>query len=239
MVKRRAAQKDPYRGGYFYREGEQHALVKAPDAFALRLRAGRLPAQVASWSREPVAPVRLERAYGAKRLATYRVPARARDRTMDALRRDARTQYCTHVYHRRGARVPEPLVLADEIVVQFPTRRSRTAIRRLCRTKGIALAERVPGLENAWLCRVTAAAGENALKVANRLVEEGHALAAEPNFLRRMARRGARPFVPNDPLFARQWHLDNPGRDGATRGADVKALEAWTVTKGSARTGSR
>lgn len=236
MAKRRGAREEPYRGNYFYREGEKHALVKAPDTFALRLREGRLPAQVATWAGERVAAVRLERAYGAKRLATYRVAARARDRTMDTLRRDPRTQYCTHVYHRRAARIPDALVLTNEIVVQFAKGRSRAAIRRLCRTRGIELAERVPGLANGWLCRVTAAAGVNALKVANRLVEERHALAAEPNFLRRMARRAGRPFVvPNDPLFPRQWHLDNPGRDGATRGADVKALEAWAVTKGSGR----
>ena len=230
----RAGRRASYRGNYFYRDGQKFPLVKAPDAFTLRLKEGRLPAQVATWAREPVVPTRLERTYGAKRLAVYRVPAPARDRTMEALRRDPCTQFCTHVYHRKGARVPEPFVLTDEIVVQFPPGRSRAALRRLCRARGIELGEPVPGLANGFLCRVTAAAGENALKVANRLVEEGHALAAEPNFLRRLARRG-RPFVPNDPLFARQWHLENPGRNGARRGADVRALEAWTQTKGSRR----
>jgi subtilisin family serine protease len=35
--------------------------------------------------------------------------------------------------------------------------------------------------------------------------------------------------VPNDPLFAEQWYLDNPA------GADIDAPEAWFVTTGSAR----
>lgn len=242
MTPRRNQRKPPYRGNYFYRDGQRLPLVKAPDAFALRLKAGQLPAQLRAWARERVASVALEQTYGAQRLATYRVSAPARDRTMAALRRDPRTQYCTHVYHRKGAKVAEPLVLTDEIVVQFQKGLSRPALRRLCRERGMELVEPVPGLENGYLCRVTRGAGENALKVANRLVEEGLAPAAEPNFLRRMARRLPRPplrnpesAIPNDPLFPRQWHLENTGRNGARRGADVKALEAWKVIRGSRR----
>lgn len=233
-----------YRGNYFYRDGQKFSLAKIADAFALRLREGRLPAELRAWIREGerLPLVTLEKAFGRKRLATYRVrgAAAARDRAMDALRRDGRTQYCTHVYRRRRARAPDPLILTDEIVVQFrPDLRGR-ALRRLCRERGIELVERIPGLENGYLARVTAKAGENALKVANRLYEEGLALAAEPNFLRRLARRGGggrRPgrgrAVPNDPLFPKQWHLHNTGRNGAKAGADVKALAAWEVTRGS------
>jgi subtilisin family serine protease len=241
-MKRSPARRAPYRGNYYYRDGRKLPLVKVPDTFALRFKAGQLPAQLRAWARERVAPIALEQTYGAKRLATYRVPAPARDRTMEAFRRDPRTQYCTHVYHRKGATVAEPLVLTDEIVVQFQKGLSRPALRKLCRERGIELVEPVLGLANGYFCLVTAAAGENALKVANRLVEEGLALAAEPNFLRRMARRlpksaigNPQSEIPNDPLFPRQWHLENTGRNGAKRGADVKAIEAWTLTKGSRR----
>ncbi|HEV8663503.1 MAG TPA: S8 family serine peptidase [Candidatus Methylomirabilis sp.] len=235
-----------YRGNYFYRDGQKFPLTKLPDAFALRLREGRLPAELRAWTRagERLPPVALDRAYGRKRLATYRVrgAAAARDRAMDALRRDGRTQYCTHVYRRRRARAPDPLILTDEIVVQFKPDLTGRRLRSLCRERGIVLDEPIPGLENGYLCRVTRAAGENALKVANRLYEEGVALAAEPNFLRRLARRGGGGrrsrggrVVPNDPLFPKQWHLHNTGQGGARAGADVKALAAWEVTKGSPR----
>ncbi len=229
---RRTKPSAPYRGNYYYRDSQRLALEKTPDAFALRLKEGRLPAQVGSWIKERIAPVTLVRTYGAKRLATYRVLAPELERTMEALRRDPRTQYCTHVYQREGAKVIEPLVLGDEIVVQFQKRLSRPAIRKLCRERGIELSEPLPGLDHGYLCRVTRVAGENALKVANRLIEEGLALAAEPNFLRRMTRRAIQP---NDPLFPRQWHLENTGQNGARRGADVKALEAWALTRGSRR----
>jgi len=42
-----------------------------------------------------------------------------------------------------------------------------------------------------------------------------------------------RRHVPNDPLFAQQWPLDNSGQGGGTVDADVDAPEAWAITRGS------
>ena len=39
--------------------------------------------------------------------------------------------------------------------------------------------------------------------------------------------------LPNDPLFAEQWALNNLGQDGGTARADLDALEAWAITRGS------
>ena len=39
--------------------------------------------------------------------------------------------------------------------------------------------------------------------------------------------------VPNDPLFARQWPLDNQGQGGGAVDADVDAPEAWAIARGS------
>ncbi len=39
--------------------------------------------------------------------------------------------------------------------------------------------------------------------------------------------------VPNDPMFADQWALNNLGQDGGTKRADLDALKAWATTKGS------
>jgi len=53
--------------------------------------------------------------------------------------------------------------------------------------------------------------------------------AAEPNMiwnLRKMA-------VPNDPLHAQQWDLNNTGQTGGTPGADMRAHSAWDVSTGS------
>lgn len=34
-------------------------------------------------------------------------------------------------------------------------------------------------------------------------------------------------FIPNDPQFNQQWHLNNTGQSGGTEDADVDAVEAW------------
>jgi subtilisin family serine protease len=39
--------------------------------------------------------------------------------------------------------------------------------------------------------------------------------------------------LPDDPSFAGQWGLDNPGDAGGTAGADIHAPAAWDVTTGS------
>jgi subtilisin family serine protease len=40
-------------------------------------------------------------------------------------------------------------------------------------------------------------------------------------------------WLPDDPLFARQWHLENTGQGGTVVDADVDATEAWRYTRGS------
>jgi hypothetical protein len=55
---------------------------------------------------------------------------------------------------------------------------------------------------------------------------------ASPNFIEEMPFRQA--GTPPNALFAQQWHLHNPGLNGARAGADVRAVDAWKITRGSA-----
>lgn len=41
------------------------------------------------------------------------------------------------------------------------------------------------------------------------------------------------PAMPNDPMFAEQWALNNTGQNGGKEKAHVDALKAWLKTKGS------
>jgi subtilisin family serine protease len=40
-------------------------------------------------------------------------------------------------------------------------------------------------------------------------------------------------FVPNDPLFVSQWHLQNTGQTGGTVGADANITGAWDTQTGA------
>ncbi|HKV40901.1 MAG TPA: S8 family serine peptidase [Blastocatellia bacterium] len=71
------------------------------------------------------------------------------------------------------------------------------------------------------------------------LKASGNVEYAEPNYLVKPGGQMLPSAVspPNDPQFANQWALSNPGyyvdNDRATQGADIKAQEAWKITSGS------
>jgi subtilisin family serine protease len=81
------------------------------------------------------------------------------------------------------------------------------------------------------LLRVAPRSARTALELANTINENGLAEYAVPERFLPMELRSR--HVPNDPLFARQWPLDNTGQGGHVTDADVDAPEAWRYTRGS------
>jgi subtilisin family serine protease len=61
--------------------------------------------------------------------------------------------------------------------------------------------------------------------VAAELSKNPNIVWATPNFAKEVKKR----FVPNDPLYPNQWHLNNTGQFGGKPGADVKAEAAWDL----------
>ena len=82
---------------------------------------------------------------------------------------------------------------------------------------------------DALLLRVTSEASENPIKIANKLSSHPAIMLAEPDFDAEISLKAYRPA---DPLFPRQWHLENRGGVLATAGADVSAPSAWDLTRG-------
>ncbi len=77
-------------------------------------------------------------------------------------------------------------------------------------------------------------------KDADTVAQEYRALPeveyAEPNYeitADREMKGGAKPVHPGDPMFNEQWALDNSGQRGGKAGADISAMRAWAVTRGS------
>jgi subtilisin family serine protease len=75
---------------------------------------------------------------------------------------------------------------------------------------------------------VTLQEGLPNLATANALRSDERFQWASPNFYQQRERF----FIPNDPLFGNQWHLNNTGQVGGTPDADVDAPEAWDVNAG-------
>ncbi|HET7609307.1 MAG TPA: S8 family serine peptidase [Gammaproteobacteria bacterium] len=68
-------------------------------------------------------------------------------------------------------------------------------------------------------------------RIAAELEASGRVAYAVPETFRPMELRGR--HVPNDPLFAAQWALDNADRTERPAGGDVDAPRAWGYTLGS------
>lgn len=67
------------------------------------------------------------------------------------------------------------------------------------------------------------------LQLAQALRAHEAVLLAEPMFARQRNKRA----LPNDPLFPRQWHLQNTGQTGGTAGMDINVVNVWGAYRGN------
>jgi len=127
------------------------------------------------------------------------------------------------------------MVVTDEFAVKFRSVASADQVAALAKKTRSKVKWTVSGLSV-----LTVPKGSDALAIANLYQESGLVEFAHPNFLEEIVlHQTAFPIYPNDEFFGRQFYLYNTGQviaDGhtGTRGADIKAPEAWAVTKGNA-----
>lgn len=91
--------------------------------------------------------------------------------------------------------------------------------------------ENLSGLDTGQLdTYVVALADTNVIQaIASLMADTAHFVCAEPNWVRR-----AQSAPPSDPLFSRQWWLNNTGQffGGPGPGRDLDALAAWDLGPG-------
>ncbi len=119
------------------------------------------------------------------------------------------------------------LFLTDEILVRFADSLDHDARHNLCRNLNCDIVDTSRPI---WRIRTADPHEDAPLDTANKLAEERGVDFAEPNALQ--AATYATTLQLGD-LFSNQWHLHNTGQAGGKTGADVRALEAWKITKGS------
>ena len=74
---------------------------------------------------------------------------------------------------------------------------------------------------------------QSAIDSAEQLVGQNRVLACYPIMRRPLKRHRSYALAPNDPLFARQWHLENRGADYNLAGPDLNVRTAWSETRGN------
>jgi subtilisin family serine protease len=79
------------------------------------------------------------------------------------------------------------------------------------------------------LYEVLARTHRDSVEASEALQGDPRFLLAEPVFLEHVDRRAG----PDDPQYQQQWQLNNTGQGGGVSGADIRAEEAWSVTRGA------
>ncbi|MBU2602554.1 MAG: proprotein convertase P-domain-containing protein [Actinobacteria bacterium] len=219
------------RGVIIQRGGERFTLEKSPDHFAVRRRAGTVRGALAAARQKPdeFLGLEYEPTQSTTDVEVYRINPDSLEQAMEALRAESsEVVWCSHVYHMPGD--PEGLMVStDAIYVEFAPGAEPEEVNRLLDEHKLELMPAGDGDPNAFVARLTAASTENPIKIANGLLASAAVTLAEPDFSMGLRFTAYRP---SDPLFADQWHLENRGGFGLTAGADIRAPDAWEVTRG-------
>ncbi|MBL9022432.1 MAG: S8 family serine peptidase [Myxococcales bacterium] len=150
-----------------------------------------------------------------------------RDGSMKRLREANRVVH--HVYRDEKTGQSEFLI-GESFFIKFKEGTKASVVDEYLRTNKLVL-EREVG-PNLLLVRVTTETGMNPIRAANAAVEHKDVEYAEPNLVRTLRRMSS--FIPADPYFPRQWHLDAPANSqDLVKGAGIFAPEAWSETRGS------
>lgn len=205
---------------------------KVPDKFAVRLKEGHAPNET-----------QLEEAVGEVKTAVRHVdvdkvedldffavaePAKLEE-TMDEMRDAPAADVVTHVYRVDDTPGGE-MVPTGTLTVQFKPGIPKAQQSEILGEHGLDTVEYLDFLPNAYTVRLTAASTENPLKIAAKLQQRDEIEAAEPDLSFQVELK----YAPTDTLYGEQWHLRNRGnRIGLIAGADVKAEDAWEISRGA------
>ncbi|MCC3444990.1 MAG: S8 family serine peptidase [Microcoleus sp. PH2017_03_ELD_O_A] len=205
------------------RGGDELLLSKVPNRFTVR------PSATASTSNNWAATnqAKLNRRVGQSNLEEYLVAPENLDAAMQAARASDAVVFASHVYC--PANNPSTFFyLTDRITIQFGEQVNEESRSAIANAANLTIIRLVEGIPNTFVCEVTKQATENPIKIANRLTRYPEVLVAEPNIILETQQH----YTPRDPLYPKQWYLNNKGGDGVVSGAQIYAEPAWDMTRG-------
>jgi subtilisin family serine protease len=152
------------------------------------------------------------------------------DRTMERWRAIDIGGICHHAYRLPG-KAGTRYYLTDRINIKFAPHTKDAQVDDLLQRGGLRLWRDYPERGQAFTVQVTSAARRNPLKIANALAARDDVVYAEPDLVERF--QTFHLPIPGDTLFSRQWHLRSWKAPQLVDNADVSAMQAWQITRGS------
>ena len=120
------------------------------------------------------------------------------------------------------------LVATSQLIVQYSPGTTVSTIDSVNAEFGALVAGKTPFKPNHFLLQLTQQSSGDVLQITQQYHQLPMVDYAYPNFLSGVSAG----FVPDDPFFAEQWHLQNDGGNGGTPGADIQAVDAWDIEVG-------
>lgn len=212
---------------YYYVGDKKVKLNKLPDSFALKYKEN-VPAHAIEkklLDMPDLADVEERKDMPVNRLVIVTLPQSRYLKDVKAslrnLEDDDRVELVAPVYRepQSGLR----MVVTDEITVRFKSDVSDEAINRLNKETGVEILKKDRFAPNQYILKVKDP--KETFAIANKYHQSNLTEFAEPNFFSEIEKTSV-------PYFE-QWHLHNTGQNNGLAGEDVKAKEAWDLTKGS------
>jgi subtilisin family serine protease len=214
-------------GNILQRGGEELALEKVSDRFTLRLTSPntKLPKQIPNAQRAGEIPTKSGQSPS---LQEFRVDPALRDQAMQAARTSDDVAFASHVYQLKDS--PATLIyLTDQVTIQFASQVDEQKREEIIAELGLKMLKPVEGIPNTFVYQVTQQAGENPVKISNRLMARSEVLVAEPNIVVRQEKH----YRPTDSLYPQQWYLNNSGKGfQIASNSHIYVEKAWDITKG-------
>jgi thermitase len=117
-------------------------------------------------------------------------------------------------------------ITTDIFTVKLDPQMPEAAVKQRLSDDGLRLVRQLRFTPNTFEVRV---AGQKPLpEVLQELQSKPHYDFVEPMLLQAITGR----WKPKDPEFGRQWQHANDGSNGGTAGADIRAEQAWDLTRG-------
>mgnify|MGYP000845097808 FL=1 len=121
----------------------------------------------------------------------------------------------------------QEIYYTNELVLKYKDNISAELIHNIEVEFGLSIVQK-NSIYNLYTCK------QDALSVSNKIYEKGIVEFCTPNFITKTQNYS----YPNDTYFDKQWYLHNTGQGTndnktTTPDADIDALEAWQITKGS------
>lgn len=211
---------------FFFSGGVQHELTPETEWIAVQLRRGPAAKSVEKHLRDRGLVKAEGQSVYHERHRILVLPVARGKRSQAEVEAIPGAQREIRAYSNGGL---DPILETDEFVIRFKSDIGRDEVVEVLRAEGAEIVRPLGDYSpNGYLARVISPEQRGALETANALHGRSGVIYSHPNFIWPKASR----FMPNDPLYPMQWHLNNVGGAGGVAGADIRVERAWDITRG-------